>query len=70
MLGGFTKSLPQVRASGSGGAGCRGMGSPLGRAPCSRRLISNAPARKQLRLGISRPFLRRAILPNRQFLFR
>jgi hypothetical protein len=33
------------------------MGSPLGRARWSRRLISNAPARKQLRLGIARPFV-------------
>jgi hypothetical protein len=33
------------------------MGSPLGRARWSRRLISNARARKQLRLGIARPLV-------------
>jgi hypothetical protein len=33
------------------------MGSPLGRARWWRRLISNAPALKQLRLGIARPFV-------------
>jgi hypothetical protein len=56
MLGG---SLSRCLKCGLlvGGAGCRGMGSPLGRALWSRRLIRNAPARKQLRLGIPRPFV-------------
>ena len=52
---GFTKSLPKcgllVGRCGVSGDGVTARPSP------SRRLISNAPARKQLRLGIPRPFV-------------